>query len=106
MPELFRRVEKRHACNRFRAVRVCCGVVPTVGWTTLRDVSHQGIALFGQQRFEPGTVLTVEIPRGKRLRPLTLRAEVCYVRALPGGRWVTGCYLRRPLAAEDLLALL
>ena len=101
-----RRAARRHGCNRFRPVRVLCGPALAPGWTTLRDVSRQGIGLLGQVPFESGAALTVQMRRGGRLPAITLRAEVRYVRALPGGRWVAGCRLSRPLTEEEVRILL
>ena len=101
-----RRNAKRYGCTRFRPVHVLQDAIPVPGWTTVRDVSRQGIGLLGQTRFEPGTMLTVQLPRGSGLLSTKLTALVRYVRALPGGRWVTGCRLTRSLDTEEMQALL
>ena len=101
-----RRITPRRACNRFRPMHVLQDGIAVPGWTTVRDVSRQGIGLLGLTAFEPGAVLTVQLPRGCGVAATTLRARVRHVRALPGGRWITGCRLTRPLDPWEMQRLL
>jgi hypothetical protein len=67
----------------------------------VRDVSIQGIGLFGEQAFVLGTSFVVESgPSGKGL-PMALTAQLRHATMLPDGRWLLGCRFSRHLTIED-----
>jgi hypothetical protein len=74
-------------------------------WTAhLVDVSLEGLGLVLSRRFEPGTILSLEVP-GACGSLRTLLGRVVNVRAMPDRTWRVGCRLINPLTDEDLQAL-
>jgi PilZ domain len=69
---------------------------------TIRDVSPGGIAVILNRRFEPGTILIVEVsdkPKGAaESRPV----RVCHATPETDGRWIIGCAFAWPLSQEEL----
>ena len=70
------------------------------------DISGTGMALVVSQPYEPGTLLDVEIPRAAPLFPRQLLVHVRHLNDRPGGYWIAGCELVKPLSSEDLRVLL
>jgi hypothetical protein len=74
---------------------------------TVQNVSHRGIGLVTDRRFEPGVVLKIELPSilRKHLAPRLVR--VSHSAALPDGAgWATGGVFLRELTEEELQVLL
>ena len=73
---------------------------------TVLDISSGGFQLLLSRRFEPGTLLVVDVrdPTGQATRMLV--ARVVRVASLTRGRWIHGCAFSAPLTAEDLDSLL
>jgi hypothetical protein len=72
---------------------------------TIRDVSRGGIGLILSRRFEPGTLLILELASaGKESRHLALR--VVHARAERKGDWTVGCAFVCPISEEDLQTIL
>ena len=69
----------------------------------IRDISRAGIQLLVDLPFEPGHLLTVELPSHDESRR-TVLACVVYVREVEEGRWALGCSFARELDAGDLAA--
>jgi hypothetical protein len=107
-PENSQPVERR-AWVRFPSDREAgCRIVSSAdaeeaktGWPgRMRNASPGGLALMLKRRFEPGSVLIVELAAKKeRLR---LLVRVVYVRAQNKGRWIVGCAFASPLSEEEL----
>ena len=98
-------MERRAACRYPCRVRVYFqpgpGKLEGFWWRAIVcDVSKDGIGLLLSQCFEPGTLLTLELPELGDNPPRNLQARV--VRVVPGqeGRWLTGCALLSPLPTE------
>jgi hypothetical protein len=70
----------------------------------LRDVSMSGLSLLLSYRFAPGTRLVVDLSDLCAIGDAAL-ARVVHVRQRPGGRWLHGCSLARPLTDQQLEAL-
>ena len=72
----------------------------------IKDISAGGLGLLVKHRFEPGTLLRVDVSRSIPDAPPTL--WVCVVRLVPqaGGEWLLGCTQVRPLEHEELNAFL
>ena len=68
----------------------------------VQDISATGICLRLSRRFEPGTVLAVEL-QNEQSNPLTtLYAKVLWVREVALKNWETGCAFNAPLDASEL----
>jgi hypothetical protein len=74
--------------------------------TTICDVSRAGLGLVLPRRFEPGTVLFVELSLrgGEERRPLLARV-VRVVRQAEGG-WLLGCTFSSQLGEDELRRLI
>jgi PilZ domain len=87
----------------------CCQPLTTAdaeeaktGWLgRIRDASPGGIALLLKQRFELGTVLSVEIATRPEGRPHHL-VRVVHATPAKKGDWLIGCAFANPLSQEEL----
>ena len=93
-----RRATARTLCNRSARVRQegdgAADEVPAA----VHDLSHEGIGLRMERRFDVGSVLVVE-PFAEE--GVTLLVRVVRVAADPGG-WMHGCELAMPLGDDEL----
>src|SRR5436853_589958 len=84
------------------------GRQPDVAWPgRVRDISRSGVGLLLRHRFEPGTVLTIELrgSGGPLLRATTVRVvHATAVMDGPTSSWLHGCTFDRPLSAEAVEA--
>jgi hypothetical protein len=77
------------------------------GWPAkVRDLSAGGIGLSVGRRFEPGTVLLVELIASDEESALPVPVRVVHATPEGGDRWILGCAFRRTLDDEKLRALL
>lgn len=96
---------------RPRGVEAFCRSVAAVKddpWPArVRDLSSGSIGLHLTRRFEPGTLLVIELEKKELALSHTLVARV--VNATPsqsGSGWMVGCTLANKIAEDDLQALL
>jgi hypothetical protein len=54
------------------------------------------------RRFEPGTILNIQIEYDGEELPPVLLARVVHVTAESGGQWALGCRFPRELTEKDL----
>jgi hypothetical protein len=71
----------------------------------VRDLSPGGIGLLIKRRFEPGTLLAVELQSMTQSFSRTLVARVIHAKSQGGGDWVIGCILASRLDEDELEAL-
>lgn len=71
-----------------------------------RDVSASGIGLLIPQRFEPDTVLTLELENRRQNLSRTVQVRVVHAVQQSGGLWLLGCVFTEELTNPDLVALL
>jgi c-di-GMP-binding flagellar brake protein YcgR len=99
-----RRVWLRYAAD----LNTRCAEVGDDGETgiaaTIRDISRGGLKVIASRRFEPGTVLSVELPSVSGESALAVL--MCVVRAQPHGdtEWAMGCRFSGELSDEQLQA--
>jgi hypothetical protein len=67
------------------------------------DVSLGGVRLRAARPFEPGALLSIELPAAPC--PARVLAYVIHSQAEEGGRWALGCSFAAELADDDLRAL-
>ncbi len=72
----------------------------------VRDLSSGSIGLLLTRRFEPGTLLVIELEKKTHSLTHTLVARVVHATAQNGGGWMVGCTLANRIAEDDLQALL
>jgi hypothetical protein len=70
----------------------------------VRNISRGGISLCLDHRFEPGALLTVELPTEDGRSTFTVLACVVHLRSLADGKWALGCSFSRELSDDDLVA--
>ena len=100
-----RRAWVRYSCD-LEASCVPADDDPEILWPArVVNVSCGGVGLLLSRRFEPGTLLQVEvqIPRKGFFRPLIV--QVLHVTGQEYGGWVAGCSFAQPLEEEDVKQL-
>jgi hypothetical protein len=99
---------QRRAWLRFRSEQdvACTKEETNTGWLgRVRDISSGGMALTSKQRFEPGTVLMVELET-RAGWPRRLFVQVIHATQDREDRWIIGCAFASPLSEEELRKLL
>jgi hypothetical protein len=77
-----------------------------VRWTgQVHDISSGGLALVLGRRFEPRTVLAVDLDAPEKGRVRRLFVRVVRAHALSPRRWLHGCVFARRLSDEEVQAL-
>jgi hypothetical protein len=101
-----RRVRVRHPQKLNTYAQRGAGDLDQVWWMgNVRNISGSGIGLIIQNRFEEGTLLTLELENASRTGSHTLQAEV--VRVFPErGGWFLGCTFSRELTDTEIQELL
>lgn len=95
---------ERRAWVRFRAEQevTCSSDEASTGWLgRLRDISTGGVALALRRRFEPGSVLELELET-KSGCPRRLSVRVVHATQERNDRWIIGCAFASPLSKEEL----
>lgn len=74
----------------------------------VRDLSSGSIGLLLTRRFEPGTLLVIELEKKKQDQSLshTLVGRVVHATQNTNGGWMLGCTLANKIAEDDLQDLL
>ncbi|MBY0527509.1 MAG: PilZ domain-containing protein [Gemmataceae bacterium] len=72
----------------------------------VRDLSSGSIGLVLTRRFEPGTLLVIELEKKTASLSHTLVGRVVHATAQTNGGWMIGCTLANKIAEDDLQALL
>ena len=72
----------------------------------VRDLSSGSIGLVLTCRFEPGTLLVIELEKKTQSLTHTLVGRVVHATAQTNGGWMIGCTLANKIAEDDLQALL
>lgn len=86
-----RRVAVRHLSSRPGICRPVGGDPEWIWSGKVQDVSTTGLCLVLERRFEPGTVLTVQLSRGKLGPAPTLVVRVVRVESRSARSWAVGC---------------
>jgi hypothetical protein len=100
---------ENRATERFATVRdaSCSLVTQRQKVLTLRihNISAGGIGLLSGHRFEPGSILLVQVREETPSRSPLLVAKVVHATAQPTGDWLIGCILTRGLSEAEVEAL-
>lgn len=106
-PGIERRIRARFSSNLETFCQPGTGRLENFWWTArVRDISSSGIGLILHRRFDPGTVLAVELQNNAQSIAVTIQARVMHVKAMGEGDWVHGCAFNQPLPEPDLKQLL
>jgi CheY-like chemotaxis protein len=106
-PETERRAQVRYLCHLQHACRPADRGASNEIWLgRIRDISVSGLRVFLGRRFEPGTLLTIEIPGADREDTRRLLARVVRATAESEGQWGLGCSFISDLSEAALQSLL
>jgi hypothetical protein len=101
-----RRSRDRFVCARPHAVRIMVSPAMLSFPAYVQNFTRQSLGISVQQAFEPGTVLAIQLRVANTGLSCMLSATVLRCQATPGGSWILGCKLSRPLNDEETLSLL
>jgi hypothetical protein len=73
---------------------------------TVRDLSTGGAGIVVNRRFEPGTLLSVELQDAEQTVNRILLVRVVRVSQDANGRWLLGCAFTSKLTDAELLSLM
>ena len=97
-----RRAAIRHPCELEGA---CKTITDMNGWpATVRNISSTGVALALSRRFEPRSLLTVDVETATE--PVSMIVRVVHAKQDPNGGWLLGCAFTRNLSEADLASIL
>lgn len=102
-PDNDRRVWIRYPSDRLAICQSAAGN----GKATLarvRNISRGGISLISDRRYEPGKLLSIQLPGIAEQGTSTVLACVLHVAMRPGQEWVLGCAFATELSDADLEA--
>jgi hypothetical protein len=68
----------------------------------IQDICREGVRLLLLRRFEPGTLLRLEVPGKLQETPLLVQARVIHVVPYANGAFGLGCAFSLPLTEEEL----
>jgi hypothetical protein len=98
-----RRVWVRHAADaETRLTPAAAAAAPLAA--RIQDVSRGGVKLLVSQRFEPGDLLSVELPAAEGRPPAAVLACVVHARPQAADEWALGCRFSAELSDDDLAA--
>jgi hypothetical protein len=100
-----RRVWLRYPADLETTVLPAGGGDPVRFTARLRNISLGGVSVSVDRPFEPGDLLSVELPGATEQSRCTVLACVVHVHRGAGGEWILGCTFSRELSEEDLEAL-
>jgi len=100
-----RRASKRHRCSAAGTCRPATFGDENQWPACIANVSLGGIGVAAKRRFEPGTLLRVDVNAASEDAPTTLWACVVHVQPQRNGDWLLGCALARQLVESELEAL-
>jgi hypothetical protein len=72
---------------------------------TLRDISVYGLGIHSTRYLCRGSHVGVHVPGPKGPAVKYLAAEVRHATSQPGGGWILGCKLLRPLTVDEVMVL-
>ncbi|MBY0523266.1 MAG: PilZ domain-containing protein [Gemmataceae bacterium] len=107
-----RRASVRYPCDpeSFSADNTCRPLTARrkdESWTaTVRDLSTGGVGIVVNRRFEPGTLLSIELQDADRLSARTLLVRVVRLTKEGKEHWLLGCAFTTKLSEAELLALM
>ena len=73
---------------------------------TVRDISAGGVALVLNRRFEPGSLLIIDLSAKTKTASQPRPVRVVHATTERKGRWIIGCAFASPLSQEELQSIL
>ncbi len=99
-----RRVWVRYSCDLESTCHSGKGPDELAWSARVQDISRGGLNLQVNRAFEPGSILSVDVPLGPDLAPRSLLVKVVNAQNQGPGKWSLGCAFEKNLEEEDLLA--
>jgi hypothetical protein len=97
---------ERRAAERYPGTKVLCRLSrPERGaWLPawVRDISVSGISLLAERRFEPGTLLVLQLENTQTKQAVRLEMVVVHTVPCPNDAWLHGGAFRKELGAQEL----
>jgi hypothetical protein len=114
MAEHIAKRERRAWVRYLTNQEICCQPITAstagereIGWVgRVRDISSGGLVLDLRRRFEPGTLLTVELPGKAKGQVRLTPVRVVHARLAGKRQYALGCEFLSPLSQQELHALL
>lgn len=106
-----RRASVRYECDpdSFSTDNSCRPITASKreSWPAMvRDLSTSGIGIIVNRRFEPGTLLTVDLEDAGRTSQRSLLVRVIRTAQEHPNSWVHGCAFTHPMSEAELLDLM
>lgn len=101
-----KRKSERYHCSRPRQVRILARPNLLSYEAYIKDFTRTGVGLIVEPRFEPGTILAIQLRSANTGLSCVLSAIVHHCTELANGSRLLGCRLSRPLSDEEALTLL
>ncbi len=106
-----RRASVRYPCSEdsFGPDNSCRPITATrkESWSAVvRDLSTGGVGILVNRRFEPGTLLSVELQDPEKTAARTLLVRVVRLIQQDKDHWLLGCAFTTKLSEADLLTLM
>jgi len=99
-----RRVWVRYPSKAQAVVKSINNGVDTRFSARVRNVSRGGLSLVASRQFEPGELLSIELPGTTDVESDTVLACIIHVHASADQQWVLGCTFSEELDEEELAA--
>jgi serine/threonine protein kinase len=101
-----RRTAVRHAADLQGSCQATARYLESIWPATVCDISTQGLGLRLPRRFEPGSILTVEMHSKDRRTHRALIVRVVRITRQAPDAWNAGCTFLQPLGNDELRELL
>jgi len=106
-----RRASVRYSCSEesFGPENSCRPItaMKKESWSAVvRDVSTGGVGILVNRRFEPGTLLSVELQDAEKTAARTLLVRVVRLTQQDKDHWLLGCAFTSKLSESELLTLM
>lgn len=101
-----RRVWVRYMCNLPTSCQPVMAKDDLCWSGRVQNISRGGVNLIVPRRFEPGTLLQIELPGATEAEPRNILARVVHARTLESGSWSLGCAFPWLISDEDVTALI
>jgi c-di-GMP-binding flagellar brake protein YcgR len=97
-----RRVWVRHSCSLETSLAQANGTDSERVAARVENISRGGVRLVAQDAFEPGDLLSIELPPSSANSGSTVLACVVHAQARGNSQWALGCSFASELTDEDL----
>jgi hypothetical protein len=100
-----RRAWVRYACDVSGSCQPVTGGGDRSWPARVHNISRGGVKLCVSRRFEPGTLLQIDLTTSNKDEPQSVLARVIHVTPQTLGQWALGCAFHRELSEESVQSL-